>query len=126
MLLLLKSKGLIMTSPAGRLENINIRVKGDNPVDFAYYAELLEDMTAMNQQESSDIEEKCLNSLKKLKITRKFSTIDENILNVTINSIDNSNVFFTELLNLETKRLRFKEESSKCPNQTQVRSKISS
>lgn len=62
-----------------------------------------------------DITQKCLNSLKKLKIARSFSDIDDQIFKLGLNKLESSKSdFFTQLLQLETKRLKFKEESSKC------------
>jgi len=73
---------------------------------------------------SNSAELECKISLQKLRIAREFAEIDESILNISLKQDPSNSQFFSEILFLETKRLRFKEEASKCI-QTRTRPKIS-
>lgn len=84
-----------------------------NTTDFNKLIENLEELNS--DKEVGDIAQNCLKSLKKLKLARKFSSIDDQIFHLGLNKIEaDKSDFFTELLYLETKRLKFKEESTKC------------
>jgi hypothetical protein len=97
-----------------------------NKTDFN---KLIEGLEELNSSENiGDIAQNCLKSLKKLKLARRFSKIDDEIFKLGLNKIDaNKSDFFTELLYLETKRLKFKEESSKClQNQKIIKTQMTS
>jgi hypothetical protein len=73
-------------------------------------------------EQLKDIAEICKSNFKKLSLVKKFSEIDEDILNYEIANIDDCSAnFFSGILAFETTRLRFKEEITKCtktsPNQ---------
>lgn len=78
----------------------------------------------LNLLDIEDAELACKISLQKIKIARNFAKIDETILNMSLEAELDSSQFFSEILFLEAKRLRFKEEAAKCI-QTKTRSKIS-
>jgi hypothetical protein len=73
---------------------------------------------------SARVETACKLGLQKLVVARNFAQIDEDILKVSLEKAVNDSNFFTELLSLEAKRLRFKEEALKCA-QTKTKTKIS-
>ena len=75
-------------------------------------------------KKSDSVEMDCKISLQKLKLTREFADIDESILNVSLKQGSTDSKFFSEILFLEAKRLRFKEEALKCI-QTRTKTKIS-
>lgn len=63
----------------------------------------------------TDIAEICKSNFKKLSLVKKFSEIDEDILNYEVNNIEEYGAdFFSGILAFETTRLRFKEEINKC------------
>jgi hypothetical protein len=77
------------------------------------------------QSEASEkIEDNCKLSFKKLTISRSFAEIDNKILDFSLKNINSDKDFFFSLLNLETKRLRFKEQTNKC-NSKKTKIKIS-
>lgn len=91
--------------------------KNNSNIDFNSLIEGLEELNteANLSKDLGENAQKCLNSLKKLRIARDFSKIDEEIFKLALNKIDSKQSdYFTELLYLETKRLKFKEESAKC------------
>ena len=93
------------------------------------YNELIEDLKVLNSEaELGETAQKCLKSLQKLKIARRFSKIDDQIFKLGLNKIEaDKSDFFTELLYLETKRLKFKEESTKClDNQKAIKIQMTS
>ena len=73
---------------------------------------------------SDKIEENCKLSFKKLSISRSFAEIDNEILDFSLKNLDKDQDFLFSLLNLETKRLRFKEQTTKC-NSKKTKIKIS-
>jgi hypothetical protein len=75
-------------------------------------------------QESNEIEFACKLGLQKLALSHNFAQIDEDILKISLENSQNDSSFFTELISLEAKRLRFKEEALKC-TQTKTKTKIS-
>ena len=93
----------------------------------AKYSEILAQMEELNLgADMSDLTQKCLNSLKKLKLTRAFAKIDDEIFSLGLDNLENNKTdFFTDLLYLETSRLKFKEEVNKClsSQKTQVTNK---
>lgn len=97
-----------------------------NKTDFN---ELIENLEELNSSENiGDIAQNCLKSLQKLKTARRFSKIDDQIFKLGLNKIEaDKSDFFTELLYLETKRLKFKEESTKClQNQKTIKTQMTS
>jgi len=94
--------------------------------DLERYEALINKFIELEQEakSSSSPELKCKISLQKLRIAREFTEIDESILNISLKQDSNNSQFFSDILFLEAKRLRFKEEASKCI-QTRTRSKIS-
>ncbi|MDD9898254.1 MAG: hypothetical protein OXU45_04545, partial [Candidatus Melainabacteria bacterium] len=56
--------------------------------------------------------ENCLKGLKKLRLAKHFAEIDDEILELSL-ATEESIGFFTQILNLEAKRLKFKEEALK-------------
>ncbi len=70
------------------------------------------------------IESSCKIGFKKLRLAKNFAKIDDDILKLSLESSKASGVFFTDLLYLEAKRLRFKEEALKCIEKTRSRTKI--
>lgn len=73
---------------------------------------------------SDKIEENCKLSFKKLSLSRSFAEIDNEILDYSLKKLDKDQDFLFSLLNLETKRLRFKEQTNKC-NSKKTKIKIS-
>jgi hypothetical protein len=73
---------------------------------------------------SDKIEENCKLSFKKLSLSRSFAEIDNEILDYSLKNLDKDQDFLFSLLNLETKRLRFKEQTNKC-NSKKTKIKIS-
>lgn len=82
---------------------------------------LIEEELSQNQ---ASIETTCKIGFKKLRLAKSFAKIDDDILNLSLESAVNSGGFFTDLLYLEAKRLRFKEEALKCIEKTKSRSKV--
>lgn len=93
--------------------------------DKVEYLELIEGLKNLNSEQNiGDDTQKCLNSLTRLKLARKFSKIDDEIFQLALKKLDSAQTdFFIELLNLETKRLKFKEEISKCPQKQTILNK---
>ena len=93
--------------------------------DKVEYLELIEGLKNLNSEQNiGDVTQKCLNSLTRLKLARKFSKIDDEIFQLALKKLDSTQTdFFIELLNLETKRLKFKEEISKCPQKQTILNK---
>jgi hypothetical protein len=93
--------------------------------DKVEYLELIEGLKNLNSEQNiGDVTQKCLNSLTRLKLARKFSKIDDEIFQLALKKLDSAQTdFFIELLNLETKRLKFKEEISKCPQKQTILNK---
>jgi hypothetical protein len=60
---------------------------------------------------------------KKISVLKKFASIDRDILKLQLNNSHDSSNFFSDILNLETLRLKFKEEVSKC-HKTQPQIKL--
>jgi hypothetical protein len=90
---------------------------------------LIDKLESLNKGSNmGEATQKCLNSLKKLKTARRFAKIDEQIFKLGLNKIEaDKSDFFTELLYLETKRLKFKEESTKClENQKAIKIQMTS
>jgi len=83
--------------------------------NFQGMSEKLELLNVLSEA-SEKIEDNCKLSFKKLSLSRSFAEIDNKIL-------DFSDFLFS-LLNLETKRLRFKEQTNKC-NSKKTKIKIS-
>lgn len=94
--------------------------------DLEKFEKLLNEFKELEElsQKIDETELACRISLQKIKIAREFAKIDEIILNKSLEASANSGQFFSDILFLEAKRLRFKEEASKCI-QTKTRSKIS-
>jgi hypothetical protein len=90
------------------------------------FHEMTEKLEVLNllSAATDKIEENCKLSLKKLSITRSFADIDNKILDYSLENLDKDKDFLFSLLNLETKRLRFKEHTTKC-NSKKTRIKIS-
>jgi|GEM_PF-3231691 len=90
------------------------------------YTQLLEQLDHANLESSLAMDPaiKAKLSLTKLLITKKFSAIDEEILELSRQRRNsNAGEFFSDILLFEAKRLAFKEEALKCQtpaNQTQV------
>jgi hypothetical protein len=90
------------------------------------FQELTDKLESLNQVSSQidEIETNCKNSFKKLSLARNFAEIDNKILEFSLQNLNNNGDFLFSLLNLETKRLRFKEQSNKC-NSKKTKIKIS-
>ncbi len=84
---------------------------------------LLEGAQATSNQDS--IEDSCKIGFKKFRLAKNFAKIDDDILSLSLESSKASGIFFTDLLYLEAKRLRFKEEALKCIEKTKSKTKIS-
>ncbi len=86
------------------------------------YEKLTEALIMENDlgQNPVSLESRCQASLRKIGLAHRFAEIDEDILNLSIKSSECTGGFFTGLIYLEAKRLKFKEETTKCPapNQT--------
>ena len=97
-----------------------------NKTDFNKLIEGLEELNS--SKDMGETAQKCLKSLQKLKIARRFAKIDDEIFRLGLNKIEaDKSDFFTELLYLETKRLKFKEESTKCAqNQKAIKTQLTS
>lgn len=72
-----------------------------------------EDLNTLSQT-LDEVEMNCKLSFKKLTISRSFADIDNKILDFSLQNSNNDGDFLFSLLNLETKRLRFKEQTNKC------------
>jgi len=92
----------------------------------AIYEEIYQDFVAQAglEKNNTNIEDLCKQGFKKLKLAKSFAKIDDDILNLSLET-EASISFFTGILNLEAKRLRFKEEALKCLKTTTKKSKIS-
>ncbi|MDA0772995.1 MAG: hypothetical protein O3C63_08640 [Cyanobacteria bacterium] len=92
----------------------------------ATYEAIYQDFIAQAGLETNEtnVEELCKRGIKKLKLAKHFAKIDDDILNLSLKT-EASISFFTGILNLEAKRLRFKEEALKCLKTTTKKSKIS-
>ncbi|MEY3370520.1 MAG: hypothetical protein RLZZ361_1190 [Cyanobacteriota bacterium] len=90
------------------------------------FQELTDKLELLNilSEASDKIEENCKLGFKKLSLSRSFAEIDNKILDYSIQNLDNDKDFLFSLLNLETKRLRFKEQTNKC-NSKKTKIKIS-
>lgn len=90
------------------------------------YEDLFQDFIAEAglQENNTSIEEKCKLGFRKLKLAKDFAQIDNDILDLSLKT-EASIEFFTQILNLEARRLRFKEEALKCLKTTSKKSKIS-
>ncbi len=90
------------------------------------YTQLLEELSNANNESrlATSSSDKARLSLSKLLITKRFSAIDEEILELSRQRRNtNAGEFFGDILLFEAKRLAFKEEALKCQthaNQTQV------
>lgn len=82
---------------------------------------ILEEELAPNH---ASIESTCKIGFKKLRLAKNFAQIDDDILNLSLEAAISTGGFFTDLLYLEAKRLRFKEEALKCIEKTKSRTKI--
>ncbi len=67
----------------------------------------------MNKLRKENLENLALESMKKLVDARQFCEIDHKILGLSIND-SVSGDYFSELLSLESKRLKFKEDITGC------------
>lgn len=85
----------------------------------SYYQEISKALTDLNTSVSSDLASKCLNGIKKLGLVYKFSQIDDEILDTYMRGEPQNNAVLTEIIYLETNRLRFKEEVNKCKTNLQ-------
>jgi len=90
------------------------------------YQGLVEKLELLNllSEASEKIQENCKISLKKLSTARAFADIDNKILDYSLKNINQEEDFLLKLINLETKRLRFKEQTTKC-NSKKTKIKIS-
>lgn len=68
----------------------------------------------MSKTSTQDIEKLALESMKKLVSARKFCEIDHKILDLSLNSNSVSGDYFTQVLSLESTRLKFKEDILEC------------
>lgn len=101
-----------------------MNIKDERALD-KYEAIIKEFLELESMAKSSDSAElDCILSLKKMKLAREFTKIDEKILNASLEQSLSDSTFFSEILFLEAKRLRFKEEAIKC-TQTRTKTKIS-
>jgi hypothetical protein len=91
--------------------------------NFQGMSEKLELLNVLSEA-SEKIEENCKLSLKKLSLSRSFAEIDNKILDFSLKNLNSDKDFLFSLLNLETKRLRFKEQTNKC-NSKKTKIKIS-
>jgi hypothetical protein len=85
--------------------------------DKEVYSHLIGELAAENEraQEDDSLENRCKIGIRKLHLVRKFSEIDQELLNLSANPNDSySSDFFSGILYFESKRLMFKEEVLKC------------
>lgn len=75
------------------------------------YEQLIADFVK-NESKAKTAAENCIKGLKKLRLAKSFAQIDDEILNLSL-ATEESIGFFTQILNLEAKRLKFKEEALK-------------
>lgn len=80
---------------------------------FESLTDKFEDLNTLSQNVEA-VELSCKLSFKKLSISRTFAEIDNKILDFSLQNSNNNGDFLFSLLNLETKRLRFKEQTNKC------------
>lgn len=83
------------------------------------YEKLKEEFSLENELASraDNAVKACKIGLRKMRLAKKFVSIDEELMKISTNSDETGN-FFSGVLSLEAKRLAFKEEVYKCPNQT--------
>lgn len=105
-----------------KVEYMNIKDERNLERYEALINEFLELESLAKSSDSPELD--CKISLKKLRLAREFTKIDESILEVSLKQSSSDSAFFSEILFLEAKRLRFKEEAIKCI-QTRTKSKIS-
>ncbi len=93
---------------------------------LAEYEKLIIDFTTEEEHSNKDLsaENSCKVSIRKLILAKNFAQIDNDILELSLEAANNSSTFFSNLLYLEAKRLRFKEEAFKCAEKTKNRTKI--
>jgi hypothetical protein len=91
--------------------------------NFQGMSEKLELLNVLSEA-SEKIEDNCKLSFKKLSLSRSFAEIDNKILDFSLKNLNSDKDFLFSLLNLETKRLRFKEQTNKC-NSKKTKIKIS-
>ena len=79
------------------------------------YERITEEFKQHNEMSanSSDLVEACKIGLKKLRLAKQFSKIDENLIEISMKK-ECVKDFFSGILTLEAKRLAFKEEALKC------------
>ncbi len=101
-------------------------MKDTETIKLDQYERILTDFLGEAQldRKQQSIESNCKIGFKKLRLAKNFAKIDDDILNLSLESSKTSGVFFTDLLYLEAKRLRFKEEALKCIEKTRSRTKI--
>ncbi len=101
-------------------------MKPQETTKLAKYERILTDFVEEAELTSSQhsIEHNCKIGLKKFRLAKDFAQIDNDILKLSLESAEASGMFFTDLLYLEAKRLRFKEEALKCLEKTRNRTKI--
>lgn len=80
------------------------------------YEKIIEDFLTEGElsQNNVSIENACKIGYRKIILAKKFAKIDNDILDLSLESQSCSGAFFMDLLYLEAKRLRFKEEAIKC------------
>lgn len=90
------------------------------------YERIIEDFLTEGElsQNNVSIENACKIGYRKIMLAKKFAKIDDDILNLSLDSQAYSGGFFTDLLYLEAKRLRFKEEAVKCTEIVSKKTKI--
>lgn len=102
------------------------QIKSRKRPQLAAYSELLSMLETLNleSQQTQDKAELARLSLTKLLITKRFASIDEEILEISKQRMSaNAGEFFSDILVFEAKRLAFKEAANQCQkqaNQTQV------
>lgn len=87
-----------------------------NTINTDKFEKLTESLIGFNEvvEESRDIEKTCKIGFKKLVLARSFAEIDNKILSSSMGKNGTDANFLTDLIYLETKRLRFKEQTNKC------------
>lgn len=90
------------------------------------YEKIIEDFLTEGElsQNNVSIENACKIGYRKIILAKKFAKIDNDILNLSLQSQSCSSAFFMDLLYLEAKRLRFKEEAVKCAEISSKKTKI--
>ncbi len=81
------------------------------------YDQLRDELRIENDltNQTSDLITACKIGLRKLRLAKDFSTIDEKLIEISGNK-ENTD-YFSGILSLEAKRLAFKEEALKCQKQ---------